>query len=133
MEELMGLLEYLSPEERQQLLGLGTMPQRSELVQQQLQRAQDYGQPQGGNYSSVGGAIGGGLGDAVRGLVGAQQTKGAEAQLAELLGQQDAGRGLWLDATGRPVKAMRQTKATLAPFDEMQGAVGDIFGGFGGV
>lgn len=104
MEELMALLEYMTPEEQQQLLGMGSIPGRSQLVQGQLDRAQGLMQPQSGRHTTLGGAIGGGLGDVARSLIGGFQTADADKRLAALLAQQDAGRGLYAEALGRPRK-----------------------------
>jgi hypothetical protein len=95
------LLQQMDPEELKQLLGLGTLDERDELLQQQMLQAQALGQPNRTQHSTALGAALGGLGNvagAIGGGIGnAQSMAGREA----LLGQKDAGRNLYLDALRR--------------------------------
>lgn len=96
--ELEALLSQLDPDTLQQLLGMGTLDERGQLLQQQQAMAQALRQPQGGGYSSVGGAIGAGLGDLVRGIGGGIASADLMKQQQALLGQKDAGRSAYVDA-----------------------------------
>jgi hypothetical protein len=123
MEQEIGIYKQLGPEGLRQQTNLGTVDERAalaqqqshqgqQMVQQQLQQMQEMGKPQGGNYHTAGGAILGGLGDAVRSVAsaygshklrGQQQEmidKGAAAQNA-LLAQKDQGRFDYADKRGK--------------------------------
>lgn len=98
MGEMDELLSQFSPEELAELIGLGTLDERGALLQDQMAQAQALRQPQAGHHTTGMGAALGGLGDVVRGFAGARQTTALGAQQAELLGQKDKGREMFLRA-----------------------------------
>lgn len=95
MEEL---LAQLSPEELAQLLGLGTMDERSALLQQQLAQAEALRQGGGQKYSTGLGAALGGLGDVVNNVAGSMKAQKVNDQLLGLADEKDKRRQLYLKA-----------------------------------
>lgn len=95
----------LDPEALKQLLGLGTLDDRGALLQQQMGQAQQFTQPVGKNYGTVGGNIAGGLGDIARQFIGGRQVAGLQGQQTGLLDQRDAGRGAYADAMLKALQA----------------------------
>lgn len=93
-----GILSQLTPEELQQLMGMGTLDERGQLLQQQLQMADALRQPQAGEHSTGLGAALGGLGDVLRGTIGGIAGKQAMGKMEGLMGQKDAGRNTFLQA-----------------------------------
>lgn len=95
MEEL---LAQLSPEELAQLLGLGTMDERSQLLQQQLAQAEALRSgPQQHHSTGLGAALGG-LGDVVKNVAGSMKAQKLNDQMAGLADEKDKRRQLYLKA-----------------------------------
>lgn len=114
MEQEVGIYNKLGPEGLRQQTNLGTVDERGALANQQqqaqmmalaqqLQQAQQFGEPQGKDYGSVAGNIVGGLGDAVRmgaGMYVSGKIRGRQEDLMKqgtatqeaLLGQKDQAR-----------------------------------------
>lgn len=123
--ELEALLSQMDPETLKQLLGMGTLDERGQLLQQQMAQAEALRQPQGGNYSSVGGAIGGGIGDVLRGLGGGLAQAGLGEQQQALLGQKDMGRNAY-------VEALRQRRQSgVVPGSAGMGDLSSAMGSYG--
>lgn len=96
-----GLLADLPPEALQQLLALGTLDERGQLLANQMAQAQALQNHATAQRGTVGGAIGSGLGgvvDAIRGGLAENQLR---QQQQSLLGQKDAGRSAYADALRR--------------------------------
>ncbi len=103
-EELMQMLQTLSPEEIQQLMGMGSLDEQGAQLDQQMAQAQALRQPSGENYSTATGAIAGGIGDTIRAIGGALQTRKIREQQKALTGKKDAGRSLYANTiAGRNV------------------------------
>lgn len=101
MDDLETLLSQMSPEELEELLRLGTLDERGALLEQQLAQAQALRQPDNRqHYSGFAGAMAG-LSNAANNVYGAYQQKKLGEQQQALLGQKDAGRGLYADAIRR--------------------------------
>lgn len=115
-DDFEALLSTMSPEELQQILGLGTMDERGALLQQQMAQAEALRQPSGRQYSTGWGAALGGLGDAAKFIAGSRQMDKTQAGLEELLGKKDAGRGLYVDAMRRRATAPQQDVIPAVPF-----------------
>jgi len=101
----MELLTRFSPEELQQMLGLGTLDERGALLDAQMQQAQALRRPTAVQRQTAGGAIGEGLGDLFRGIAGTIQEKDIGAQQAALLDKKDAGRKGYADAMVAALRA----------------------------
>ena len=99
--ELEALLATLTPEELQQLMGLGTNDERSGIVQQQLAQADALRNSQMGDYGTPGGAAMGGISSVLDKVRGGMEAKDLQGQQQGLLGQKDAGRMTYLDALRR--------------------------------
>lgn len=92
------LLGSLPPEALQQLLGMGTLDERGDLLQQQLLQAQALQNPTSGDHSTGMGAALGGLGDVFRSVGGGMQQNKAQGQQLDILGKKDAGRAAFARA-----------------------------------
>ena len=115
MTDLATLLSSLSPEELEQLLGMGTLDERGTLLEQQLQQAEALRNPSGqGHLTGLGGALGG-FSNAVRDVQGAYTQGKLREQQAALLAQKDAGRGLYVDALRRYQTAGQQPTQDVTP------------------
>lgn len=101
MDDLNTLLAQMSPEELEQLLGLGTLDERGGMLQQQMAQAEALRQPSGQQYSTGWGAALGGVGDLTRQIAGTRQMDALRQQQEAILGKKDAGRGLYVDALRR--------------------------------
>lgn len=95
------LLAQASPEELEQLMGLGTMDERGGLLEQQLAQAQALRTNNSQGHSTGLGAAFGGVADMLNGYASGAQQKGLGAQQQGLLGQKDAGRNLYLELLRR--------------------------------
>lgn len=103
MEDLEQLLAGLSPDELEQLLGMGTLDERGALLQQQQAQAEALRQKPGmamGHVSPWGAALAG-LGDVANQVRGGVQGQAAGQGLESLLGKKDAGRGAFVEALRR--------------------------------
>lgn len=100
-DDFNAMLSSLSPEELQQLLGLGTLDERGALLSNQMAQADALMQPQGRQYSTGLGAALGGIGDLTRQIAGTRQQEALLKQQEALLGKKDAGRGLYTEALRR--------------------------------
>lgn len=116
-------LAQLSPEELRQLLGLGVMPEKQDMLRQQLLQAQALRNSGGERHTSPTGAALGALAQGINGAVGGFQEGDINRQLQELLGQQVDARQLLLQ------KLLGRGQGAAAP---PMGA-GDVMppGGFG--
>ncbi|AAK94390.1 hypothetical protein Mx8p55 [Myxococcus phage Mx8] len=110
------LLQQMTPEELEQLIGLGTLDERQGLLDQQMAMAQALQQPSGKQSSTGWGAALGGLGDVVRGFQGQHKLQQAQAGMEDLLAQKDAGRLLYTDAIRRRPQQPTQDVTPAIPF-----------------
>lgn len=110
------LLSQMSPEELEQLLGLGTLDERGEALQQQMALAQALQQPTGGHPSitPLGGALGA-LNNGLRYIHGANKLEKLQKDQEALLAKKDEGRGLFVDAMRRRAAGLPATEAMPAP------------------
>lgn len=114
-QEMQSLLAQLSPEELKQLLGMGTLDERDQLLAQQ--QAQAAALMRGGDPSSrhtVGTALVGGIGDLVGTIAGGAKMRDINAQRTGLLNEKDAGRAGYVDALA---KALSRGSAMDAPMN----------------
>jgi len=121
-----------TPEELQALAASNSIPQRSQIVQDQLAQADALRNADVGNFSTPGGAALGGLGNVIGKIQGGIETNQLRGQQQDLLGQDDAVALQLLKAKqlrGRPPATAQGNAAAGA---DVYGALGDIFGGFGG-
>jgi len=95
------LLQQMTPEELEQLIGLGTLDERQQMLGHQMAQAELLRQPSNRHYSTGWGAALGGLADVVRAGQGQYQLEQAQQGMQDLLAQKDAGRGLYVDAIRR--------------------------------
>lgn len=86
----------VTPEMLEQLLGLGEMDERDELLQQQMAMAGMLRQP-GRQYTTPGGALLGGIGDAVGQITGAYLQRQAMGEREKIPGQRVQGRMGFVD------------------------------------
>lgn len=100
------LLSQMSPEELEQLLGLGTLDERGEALQQQMALAQALQQPMGGQPSitPLGGALGA-LNNGLRYIHGQNQMEELQKQQQALLASKDKGRRDFVSALRRQGEA----------------------------
>ena len=105
----------LTPEQLQQLVGLGSLNQQDELLEQQLAMAQQLRtRPQAQGYGALGG-IGAGIQNALTGLQSGLERKDALAQLQQNRALEDAGRkqyALGLARASNPGYGMGEPLAT---------------------
>lgn len=95
------LLNSLTPEQLQELLGLSTLDEKGGLLEQQMQQAMSLRQHAPSHHTTAGGAIGEGLGNLVSSGVGfMKQGQVQDAQQA-LLAQKLKGRQAYVDALRR--------------------------------
>lgn len=115
-QELQNLLAQLSPEEIKQLLGMGTLDERDQLLAQQQAQAQALmrGAGDSSGRRTVGSALVGGIGDLVGTIAGGAKMRDINAQRIGLLGKKDTGRAGYVDALA---KALQRGKAADAPFN----------------
>ena len=109
--ELEALLASLTPEQLQEIMGLGTVDARSDIVAQQLAQADALRNAQVGNNMTPGGAALSGMGNLLDKVRGGLETQDLRAQQQGLLGQQDAGRMTYLQA----LRNKQQPLAALPP------------------
>jgi len=86
------LWELMTPEELEQLLGLGTLDERQQMLGHQMAQAELLRQPSNKHYSTGWGAALGGLADVVRAGQGQYQLEQAQQGMEDILGKKDAGR-----------------------------------------
>jgi hypothetical protein len=121
-ENLLALLEQLSPEELQQLMGMGTLDERGGMAQQQQARADALRNYEAPAMLTPGGAIGAGMGDLFREVGGGVGAMRAQGQMGDLLNEKDAGRSLYVDVLRRKPKATVEKAVDLSsPMAGMQG------------
>ncbi|RKH08993.1 hypothetical protein D7X74_30385, partial [Corallococcus sp. CA047B] len=88
-------ISALSPEEQQQLFGMGTLDERSAMLEKQLAQAQALRQPSGKTTDTgVGGALSG-INDAMKNMYGTYKENQLQEQQMQLLNQKDDGRNLY--------------------------------------
>lgn len=116
MDDLNALLSQMSPEELEQLLGMGTLDERGAMLNQQMAQAEALRQPSGQQHSTGWGAALGGVGDMARQIAGTRQMDALRQQQEALLGKKDAGRGLYVDAMRRRPAEMTPDVVPAAPF-----------------
>jgi len=97
---MMNDFSQFTQEELQQLMGLGSMDERQQLVRQQLAQAQALRDPISGQHSTGMGAALGGLGDVFRGIGGQAQGSTSQGKMMDLLKQQDIARLLYSKGIG---------------------------------
>lgn len=108
MDELAMVLEGLSPEQRQQLLGLGVIDEEQALLQQQMAMADALRQGSGQQYTSPFAAAVGGLGDVVGNISGAVKQEGLMDDLQANVGRRVEGRDAFTQAQ---IDALRRQRA----------------------
>ncbi|NBD11833.1 hypothetical protein [Corallococcus silvisoli] len=94
-------LASLTPEEQQQLMGMGTLDDRAAMLEQQMAQAEAL--RSGDNrehYSAAAGALSG-LSNAANNVYGTYMQKQALEQQRQLLNQKDQGRNLYADILRR--------------------------------
>lgn len=112
MDDLNALLSQMSPEELEQLLGMGTLDERGGMLQQQMAQAEALRQPSGRQASTGWGAAFGGIADGLRNIQGTQQMDTLRQQQEALLNKKDAGRGKYVDALRRRMGPGQQMQPT---------------------
>lgn len=100
-EQLAALLSSATPEELEQLFGMGTLDERGGLLDQQLAQAMALRQGGGRQHTTGAGAALGGIGDVLNGVRSFQQEQQIRGQQQDLLGQKDAGRNLYVEMLRR--------------------------------
>lgn len=110
------LLQQMTPEELEQLLGLGTLDERQGMLGHQMAQAELLKQPSNKQYSTGWGAALGGLGDVIRAGQGQYQLEQAQQGMEDILAQKDAGRGLYADAIRRRPQQPTMDVAPALPF-----------------
>jgi hypothetical protein len=116
MDDLNALLSQMTPEELEQLLGMGTLDERGGLLQQQMMQAEALRKPSGQQYSTGLGAALGGMGDLARTIGGTMDMGRLQKEQEALLSQKDAGRGKYVDALRRRPGAPTENVIPAAPF-----------------
>lgn len=119
MDDLNALLSQMSPEELEQLLGLGTLDERGGMLNQQMAQAEALRQPSGRQATTGWGAAFGGAADGLRNIQGMQQMDAIRKQQEALLGKKDAGRGLYANALRRGPAEVTPDIIPAAPFSMM--------------
>ncbi len=94
----LALLSSIPPEQLQKMLGLGSMDERGDLIQQQMAQAMALRKPSQVQHSTGMGAAFGGLADVINGATGTYQMGQLQKQQGALLDQKDAGRGDYVKA-----------------------------------
>lgn len=100
-EQFAQLLASATPEELQQLLGMGTLDEKGGALEQQMAQALALRQGGGRQYSTGAGAALGAVGDVLNGVRSHQQEGELKKQQEALLGQKDAGRNLYVELLRR--------------------------------
>ena len=98
------LFSNLKPEDLKQLLGLGTLDEQGQLLQQQMAQAQALRRPSGTQYTAPVAAGLGGLADVLNSVNGTIQTHQARSGQEALLKQKDEGRGLYAKAIAEALR-----------------------------
>lgn len=94
----------LSPQLLQQLSALGGYGDETGLIEQQMRQAMALRKPGGEHHTTAGGAIFGGLADALNNVLGAREESQLRGQQKALIGQRAAGRQAALQAlNGEPM------------------------------
>lgn len=104
MDEFSALLQSLSPENQQLLLGMGSLDDRGALLEKQMAQAQALRAPRSGS----GGLLGQGLadfGNMMRDNRGREEADGIRSQQSALLDKQDAGRLAYAKALAQALRA----------------------------
>lgn len=91
-EDPYALLGRYTPEELAQQIGLGSMGERSQLVAQQLAEARAKQTAPMQQHSTLGGAIGSGLGSVIDSVSGGLEARDLRRQQQDILRQQDEAR-----------------------------------------
>lgn len=127
--ELLSLLQSMSPEELQQLMGMGTLDERGDLAATQLARADALRNRPTAQRATLGGAIGEGIGGLSNTIAGGLKANAAMEQMRGLLGQKDSGRSLYADLLRRMKgPAQPQGAGTLGMGDLMPDDSGGLLG-----
>ena len=100
-EDFSALLQQMTPEELEQLLGMGTLDERQAQMERQRQQAELLRQGSNQQYNTGMGAALGGLADVIRAGQGQYQLENAEAGIQDILGKKDAGRKSYGDLMQR--------------------------------
>lgn len=116
MDDLNALLSQMTPEELEQIFGMGTLDERGALLNQQMAQAEALRQSSGKQYSTGLGAALGGLGDVTRMVGGTMDMNRLQKEQEALLGKKDAGRGLYVDALRRRPGMSPEDVLPAAPF-----------------
>jgi hypothetical protein len=98
-----------------ELLGMGTLDERGDLLAQQMQQAQALRQGGGGQHSTGIGAVLGGLSDSLRYVQGTEKMDSLRAQQEALLDKKDAGRGRYVNALRRQGRPMPEDASGVPP------------------
>lgn len=118
MEQELGMAQALGPEGMAKFIGSNTLGERGALAKQGMQgelgmlgdklsAAREFAQPVGKNYGTVGGNIGGGIGDILRSFVG-------QRRIADLEGQQGAALQRGVGAQGALLNQMDSSNLGVA-------------------
>jgi hypothetical protein len=99
--EFQQLLASASPEELEQLMGMGTLDEKGGLLEQQMAQAQALRSNHSQGHSTGLGAGLGGLADILNGYASGRQQKETGEQQQALLAQKDSGRNLYADLLRR--------------------------------
>ncbi len=111
----------MTPEEMQFLLGLGTIPEEEQTLDDKIKQAQPRPQPQ---YKTGMGRAFGALGGMVNGLVSNVQTNDLQAQKRQLLERRAKGRAAGMMAASNPDATPQDAMALMASGDPMLVAQG---------
>lgn len=120
-EQDQALFSALSPEELQQLLGMGSLDERGDAIQQQLEQAMALRNVRPVQRSTAGGAILSGLGDVVGNVRSEMQQKDLRSQQAANLDKKDAGRLAYAQAMANALRRSSEAQ-NLAEVSHFPGA-----------
>lgn len=101
-------LQSLTPEQMQQMQGMGTLDERGQSLEEQLAAAQALQNRATAQRGTLGGAIGSGLGGVIDAVRGGMQERDVRQQQADVLGQKDAGRTAYSEALRRFIQQRQQ-------------------------
>lgn len=101
----------MTPEETQQILGLGTLDDRAERLRQQLAYGQALRSRRAGQFSNPWAAALGGAADVASSLLGAYQEQQAQKGLESLGQERTAGRQAFLSGIGAAEQQGKQQEA----------------------
>jgi hypothetical protein len=116
------IFSQLSPEQLQQLMHLGTLNQRSDLLQQQMQQALALRKPSGEKHVTGFGAAVGGLADIGNSVIGQLRENKAREALDQNITEQEQGRttlaNVWAKMQAQQAAAEQQAQAQRAQYQQ---------------